>query len=86
MLSLPIAGPNRHPEHKTLAFDGRGRMAIASAGTVQEAELRGVLFWAFQRVAAKRDANLVQENVGVSMNMSFDLPGGGKRRKVSANE
>ena len=84
MVTTSANGPCRHPEGKTLAFDGRGKTAIASenfAGTTS-AEKRGVLFWAIPRTQTKALANLHLESVAISFSGSFKLPHSAKKQKM----
>ena len=84
MVTTSANGPCRHPEGKTLAFDGRGRTTLASANFAgaTSGEKRGVLFWVVPRTSTKTEANLRLESVAVALSGSFKLPNSGKRQKV----
>lgn len=84
-LSLPQHGPSRHPEGKQLAFDGRGRSRMVSAGSgVQPAEVRGLLCWTIERDSGE-SANLDLAQVPCEMTVNLSTPGAGpsKKRKLS---
>lgn len=63
-------------------MDGRGRNVLASAGTIDDKEKLGNLFWCVERTADASLANLVVESIQVSATCELTIPSA-KRRKVS---
>lgn len=81
-LGLPQHGPSRHPEGKQLAFDGRGRSRMASGGTIEPQELRGLLCWTIERDSGDQaNLQIVQVQCDITVNMTSPA---GKKRKHSA--
>lgn len=78
-ISLPQHGPGRHPEGKQLAFDGRGRSRLASAGILDDQEHRGLLCWAIERDSGD-SCNLLVDQVSADVLVDLKLPGSKKRR------
>ena len=84
MITTPLAGPGRHPEGRTLAFDGRGKTSVMSknlGGRDSEAKHNN-LFWVVPLYETKADTNLRLETVTMNLVAAFKLPQCAKRRKV----
>ena len=81
LVGLPRQGPSRHPEGTALAIDGRGQGVLAASKTIDEEEHRGCIFWAIKRVYdPTQEHNLILNMVTWDASMSFQLPGGKKRK------
>ena len=60
------------PEGKQLAFDGRGRSRLASAGILDDQEHRGLLCWAIERDSGD-SCNLQVDQVSADISVDLKL-------------
>ena len=66
-IDVPAAGPFSYPKKRTLAMDGRldGDIGVEGSGNI---------FWTIQRTEDRRQANLILEQVEVSLSCRVNLP------------
>ena len=84
VVNLPKHGEGAHPEQQSLALDGRGRNVIAKAGSIDDQEHLGSLFWIITRTNVAADSNLSFEPLAWENKMVLTLPDK-KKRKVSSD-
>ena len=82
-VGLPKHGRGSHPEHQSLALDGRGRVRIASKDIIDGQEHKGNLFWLVGRTATSSEANMTLENVSFEQKVTLVLPDNRKRKCTS---
>ena len=80
VVGLPVHGRGKHPDGWSLALDGRTRTSIAKAGTIDEQDHVGSLFWVVTRTTTASEANLVMEPMLWNSKVELKLPA--KKRKV----
>ena len=82
VVGLPKHGRGAHPDHQSLALDGRGKNQMAAKGSLDEEEHQGSLFWMVTRTSKASEANLTMEDITFEHQVSVNLPGP-KRRKIT---
>ena len=83
VVGIPLHGRGKHPRNQALALDGRGRAQIAHAGSIDENDYTGSLYWLVSRTSALELANMTLENVVWEHSMKISLPlKSGKKRGV----
>ena len=81
--TLPKHGRGSHPSNQSLALDGRNRHLLASAGSLDDEEHRGSLFWVVTRTPDLKQANVEFENLTWEQNIKVGQPTeGAKKRKT----
>ena len=73
-VALPKHGRGAHPENLSLALDGRGRTSMSQAGTIEDKENTGCLYWLITRTSEFSEANLVLEPIHWSSSVEIKLP------------
>ena len=84
VLGIPACGSGAHPEGNVLALDGRGKASMAAAGTIDERDHYGSLYWLISRTSQKSEATLSFEPVTWSATVDLKLPF--KKNRVSVKE
>ena len=83
VVTLPKHGRGSHPSNQSLALDGRNRHLLAAAGSLDEDEHRGSLFWVVTRTSELKKANLDFENLTWEQTNKVGQPTEvGKKRKI----
>ena len=73
-----------HPDKQSLALDGRGKTSIAKAGSIDDSEHTGILFWLVQRSSSPSDVNMVFESASWEQRITLHMPL--KKKKTSVVE
>ena len=74
VVALPKHGRGAHPDHMTLALDGRGRTMMQKSGTIDDNQHSGCLYWLITRTSESAEANLVLEPIQWSSSVEVKLP------------
>ncbi len=82
VVGIPKYGPGKHPEDSSLALDGRTRTSLAHAGSYDDNEHTGSLYWLVSRTSAIAKANMSLENVSQEQTVKLSLPLKSKKRSV----
>ena len=74
VLNIPKHGRGAHPDGQPLALDGRGKSIMASTGSIDGQEHKGLLFWVIGRTSEVSKANMTIENVTWSHQVTLNMP------------
>ena len=74
VLGVPKQGLGAHLAHQPLALDGRGKLLLAKAGTLDSNEHKGNLYWCVQRTSTNQDANMTAESVAWEHQVTLSMP------------
>ena len=83
IVGLPKHGKGAHPEHQTIALDGRGRTMMAASGSIDGEEHTGSLFWMVSRTSKASQANMAMETLSFEQSIKVSLPGPKRRKTLS---
>ena len=87
VVTLPKHGRGAEPENKALALDGRCRHLMNSAGTSDEEEHTGSIYWIVTRTGDPKICNLEYENMTWEQQIKVNLPGPAmKARKLETRQ
>ena len=84
VVTIPAHGHGSLPDGRTsVVLDGRNRMALREAGTCDEQEKRGTLFFLAQRTKDVKEANMALQPVSASISVDLSVPLQKRRKKHS---
>ena len=74
VVGVPKHGRGAEPENKSLALDGRCRNMMNSAGTCEEVEHTGSLYWVVTRSGDPKICNLEYESISWEQQNKLNIP------------
>ena len=84
LVGLPKHGRGAHPDQGQVALDGRGQLQVAKAGTLDDKEHLGALFWLVGKTDKRKEANMDLVPIHYKATLEYQLPWV-KKRKTGEN-